>query len=443
MVRDMTEGNPLKVIMLFAIPMFFGNIFQQIYNMVDTIVVGNFVGSTALAAVGSCGGPFNLVLSLVTGLTGGMGIVIAQYFGAKNHEMVKKSFVSAMAVSLLVGVVVTFVGVFLSRPLLTVMGTPEDIIEEAYTYLVIMFIGTIANCLYNGISGVLRALGNSVVPLIILIVASLLNVVLDLLFVLGFDMGVAGVAYATVLSQLISAIVCLIYAFIKIPQLRIGREDFKMDWTVVREIVRIGVPTALSSCGVSISVMFMQTAINAYGSTSVAAYTIGNKAEFVCMGLAYSIGLSVGTFCGQNIGARRYDRVKKGMHAGYIIALTYSVAMGLVMFFGADILSKLFTQDADVIVLSKLCIRILSFFVPALGLIFVFQNFLRSAGDITPTVWMSVMEIIARSVLAFTFSALWGFVGILWSTPVGWVASMAIGYFRYRSGKWKAKIQVE
>ena len=442
MVKNMTEGKPMRVIMLFAIPLFFGNIFQQIYNMVDSIVVGKYVGATALAAVGACSGPFSLILSLVSGLTGGMAIVIAQYFGAKNREMVKKSFISAMAVSLAAGVLVTIVGVLLSRPLLVIMGTPADIIDSAYTYLVIMFIGTIANCLYNGMTGVLRALGNSVVPLVILIITSLLNVALDLLFVLAFDMGVAGVAIATVISQLVSAIVCIIYAFMRIPELRFGWEDCKLDWTVVREIIRIGVPTALSTCGVSISVMFLQSAINAHGSTVMAAYTIGNRVEMLCMGLGYSIGLSVGTFCGQNIGARLYDRVKKGMNAGYVICLTYTILMALVMFIGADPLGKLFTTETDVLLISRHCIRILAPFVPVLGMIFIFQNFLRSAGDIAPTVWMSVAEIVARSVLAFVFSALWGYYGIFWSTPVGWVATMLIGYLRYRSGKWKAKIKV-
>lgn len=443
MVKNMTEGKPMRVIMLFAIPLFFGNIFQQIYNMVDSIVVGKYVGATALAAVGACTGPFSLVLSLVTGLTGGMAIVIAQYFGAQNGSMVKKAFISAMAVSLAAGVLVTIVGVLVARPLLTIMGTPADIIDDANVYLVIMFIGTIANCLYNGMTGVLRALGNSVVPLVILIITSLLNVVLDLLFVLGFDLGVAGVAIATVISQLVSAIVCIIYAFMKIPELRFGWSDCKLDASVAREIIRIGVPTALSTCGVSVSVMFLQTAINAHGSTVAAAYTIGNRVEMLCMGLGFSIGLAVGTFCGQNIGARKYDRVKQGMNAGYIICLTYTIAMALVMFLGAVPLGKLFTNEAEVLFIAKNCIRILAPFVPVLGLIFIFQNFLRSAGDIAPTVWMSIAEIAARSILAFTFSALWGYYGIFFSTPVGWVATVIIGYSRYRSGKWRAKIKVE
>lgn len=440
MVRDMTSGSPMKAITLFAVPMFVGNVFQQIYNMVDSIVVGNFVGSQALAAVGTCGGAFNLILALIVGLTNGMSVVIAQYFGARDYQMVKQTFISAIIVNLSVGIGVTAVGVLLSRPLLLVLGTPEDIMEDAVTYLTIMFLGTLANCMYNGMAAVLRALGDSLIPLLILVVASLLNVGLDLLFVLSFGMGVAGVALATVLSQLISAVLCVIYVFIKLPMLRFGKKEFHADRAVVREMVRIGVPAAFSSAGVSISVMFMQRAINSYGSTVIAAYTSGNRAEQLGMCLSFSIGASVGTFCGQNIGAKNFDRVRRGLHAGYIICLSYTVVVGVLMFIFSDFLSRLFSSDPTVIAISSECIRVVALFAPMLGFVFLFQNFLRSAGDVTPTVWMSISEIVARSVLAFTFSALFGYHGIWWATPVGWTGSALIGYLRYRSGKWRRKV---
>lgn len=442
MVRDMTTGKPLKVITAFAVPMFVGNIFQQIYNMVDSVVVGNFVGADALAAVGSCAGAFNLVLALIVGLTGGTSVVIAQYFGAQNHEMVKKTFISAVIVNGVAGVVLTFAGVILARPLLIILGTPGDIIEEAHIYLVIMFLGTLANCMYNGMSAVLRALGDSVIPLIILVIASLLNVALDLLFVMAFGLGVAGVAIATVLSQLISAVVCVVYVFRRLPMLRFQKNEFHAQGDIVKEIVRIGFPAALSSSGVSISVMFMQRAINAYGSTVIAAYTIANRGEQIGMCLSYSIGIAVGTFCGQNIGARDFERVKKGLQTGYFISLGYTVAVGAVLLLLAEPMAGFFNPDPEVIYISAQCIRVTTIFAPVLGLVFVFQNFLRSAGDVTPTVWMSIMEIAARSFLAFLFSWLWGYPGIWWATPVGWMGSLLIGYVRYRTGKWKRKLKV-
>ncbi|MCD7868875.1 MAG: MATE family efflux transporter [Clostridiales bacterium] len=442
MAKNMTVGTPVKTITLFAIPLFIGNVFQQFYNMVDSVVVGNFVGSDALAAVGSCTGAFSLLLSLITGLTGGMSVIVAQYYGAGNQKMVKRTFISSTIVILGVGVGITAVGVVLSRPLLVLLGTPDNILEAAVTYLSILFLGTLANCLYNGMPSLLRALGDSLTPLIILVMASLLNVVLDLWFVIGFGLGVAGVAIATSLAQLISALVSIVYVFRKMPELRFSGKEFHAEKDIVREIVRIGFPAALSSCGVSISVMFMQRAVNAYGSTVMVGYTIGNRAENIGFCLSYSIGLAVGTFCGQNIGAREYERVKKGMRAGCLLALGYTLAVAAVFYLLARPLAGIFTSEAEVIDVAISYIYVSTAFAPVLGLVFVFQNFLRSAGDVTPTVWMSLMEILARSLLAFLFSWLFGYTGIWWATPIGWTLSLALGFFRYRTGKWKEKLTV-
>lgn len=442
MVRDMTQGNPLKVMTIFAIPMFIGSVFQQVYNLVDSMVVGKYVGDQALAAVGVCGGAFSLIISLISGLTGGTSVVMAQYFGAGNKEMVKKTFLSATIVNLLAGVLLTVAGVMLAKPLLWIIDTPEDIMEEAVTYLSIMFLGVLANCLYNGMSAVLRALGDSITPLAVLIICSLLNVALDMLFVLGFNWGVAGVAVATILSQLISAAACIAYALYRMPMLRFHMTELRLQKAVVMDIVRIGIPAALSTSGVSISVMFMQRAINEYGTKVIAAYTIANRGEQVGMCLAFSIGMAVGTFCGQNIGARNFERVKTGMHIGYLISVAYALMVAAVLIVFARPLASLFNHDPQVLDIAVGCIYVTMIFAPVLGLVFVFQNFLRSAGDVSPTVWMSVTEIVARSALAFLFSWLWGYFGIWWATPVGWLASLLIGWVRYRSGKWKARLKL-
>lgn len=437
MTNDMTRGKPLAAITRFAIPLFIGSIFQQVYNVVDSIVVGQFVGARALAAVGTCAGAFNLLIALISGLTGGMGVVTAQYFGAGKTDSVRKTFVSSTIVILLTGLLISVAGVLLARPLLRALSTPQDVMEDAVVYLTILFAGTLANCLYNGISAVLRSLGDSVMPLVILVAASLMNVILDLLFVIGLDMGVAGVAVATVLSQLLSALGCIVYVFQKLPILRFGLRELRCDGPILRELLRIGFPTALSSCGVSLSVMFMQRSINAYGSTVMAGYTIGNRAEAVGMCLAFSIGMAVGTFCGQNLGARKLDRVRQGLRVGYGLSIGYAVTVAVLILLFARPLAGIFTPDEAVLDIAVTNMRITAFFLPMLGLIFVYQNFLRSAGDVAPTVWMSVTEIVARSVLAFLFSSLFGYVGIWWVTPIGWTASVLIGYFRYRSGIWE------
>ena len=441
MTNDMTRGKPLAAITKFAIPMFVGSVFQQVYNMVDSIVVGQFVGPQALAAVGTCAGAFNLLIALITGLTSGMSVVTAQYFGAQKQDFVRKTFISSTIVILLTGAAVSVAGVILARPLLLALNTPEDVIDDAVLYLTILFAGTLANCLYNGISAVMRSLGDSVMPLVILVAASLLNVVLDLVFVIVLDMKVAGVAVATVLAQLVSAAVCLVYVFRRIPMLRFGLRELRCDGAIIRELLRIGFPVALSSCGVSLSVMFMQRAINAYGSVVMAGYTIGNRAENVGMCLAFSIGMAVGTFCGQNVGAGKFDRVRQGLRVGYGLSIGYAVTVAVLILIFARPLAGIFSPDEEVLDIAVVNMRITAFFLPMLGLIFVYQNFLRSVGDVAPTVWMSVTEIVARSVLAFLFSALFGYVGIWWVTPIGWIASVLIGFFRYRSGVWEKRFE--
>lgn len=441
MTNDMTRGKPLAAITKFAIPMFVGSVFQQVYNMVDSIVVGQFVGPQALAAVGTCAGAFNLLIALITGLTSGMSVVTAQYFGAQKQDCVRKTFISSTIVILLTGAAVSVAGVILARPLLLALNTPKDVIDDAVLYLTILFAGTLANCLYNGISAVMRSLGDSVMPLVILVAASLLNVVLDLVFVIVLDMKVAGVAVATVLAQLVSAAVCLVYVFRRIPMLRFGLRELRCDGAIIRELLRIGFPVALSSCGVSLSVMFMQRAINAYGSVVMAGYTIGNRAENVGMCLAFSIGMAVGTFCGQNVGAGKFDRVRQGLRVGYALSIGYAVTVAVLILIFARPLAGIFSPDEEVLDIAVVNMRITAFFLPMLGLIFVYQNFLRSVGDVAPTVWMSVTEIAARSVLAFLFSALFGYVGIWWVTPIGWIASVLIGFFRYRSGVWEKRFE--
>lgn len=443
MVRDMTKGSVLKAITLFAIPLFIGAVFQQIYNAVDTIVVGRYVSAFALGAVGSCAGTFNLIIALMTGLSGGAGVLLAQHFGAKDEEMVKKTFINTIIVMLVVGIILTIIGTLCARPLLILLKTPEEQMEYAVSYLTVMCLGILANCLYNGISAVLRALGDSVTPLIALIIASLLNVGMDILFVVVFGWGVVGVAVATVLAQLISAIFCIVYMFIRLPMLRFRIKDIVIETELIIDIAKIGVSTALSSVGVSLSVMFMQRAINSCGPAVVSGYTVANKAENICMCLAFSIGMSVGMFCGQNIGAKEYDRVKKGYRIGCLVAFLYGAIVAVFVIAFAGPLAAVFSTDPEVVDVAKEVIYVTMGFGPVLGLVFVYQNFLRSAGDIAPTVIMSVMEMVARSVLALVFVRIWGRMGIWWVTPIGWTACMIFGFIRYQSGAWKKKILVK
>lgn len=441
--QDMTKGKPIGMIIRFAIPMFIGTVFQQLYNMVDSIVVGRFVGAGALAAVGACAPAYSLIIALIMGLTVGASVIISQNFGAGDDEKVKQSYCSSLIVVFVAGILLMIIGLLVTIPLLRILGTPEELVADCSHYMWIMCIGILATCLYNGMAAFLRAIGNSVIPLVALIIASAMNIVLDLFFVLALGMGVPGVAIATILAQLVSGIFCLVYVNYKMPQYRLSWKEMRPQRDMVVDMIRIGAPAALSSSIVSISTMFLQRAVNAYGTDVIAAYTAGNRTEQICFCLSYAIGTAVGTFCGQNVGAKKLDRVIEGLHAGYIITLVYNVVIGAAAFIGAKYVLLIFTKDPVVIEIGIGLVRVTTLFAPVLGLVFVFQNFLRNVSDIKPTVWMSMAEVIARGALGFVFSALFGYAGIWWATPVGWTGSMLIGYARYRSGKWKEKCHLD
>ena len=442
---NMTEGKPFGLIMRFALPLFIGSVFQQVYNMVDSIVVGQFVGKNALAAVGGCGAAYNLIIALVTGFSTAASVLLAQAYGSGDNEQVRKSFATSIAMIMATGGALMAVGLASCGELLYLLGTPSDVLPDATIYLRTICAGVLATSLYIALSSCLRAVGDSVTPLVALIVASLLNVTLDVLFVVSFGMGVFGVAIATVISQLVSGLYCLVYALCRTEAFHFRREELGgnvfIDRAIIREIFRIGIPSALSSAIVVISAMFMQRAVNQFGSDAAAAYAAGNRTEQIFMCLSFSIGMAIGTFCGQNIGAREYERVKAGMRCGYLINLIYTVVMGVIMFFFAPQVIGIFTDSSQVVKIGVPMVRITAVFAPVLGFVFIFQNFLRSASDIAPTIWMSGCEIGARSVLSFVFAALAGYFGVWWATPIGWTGSALIGLLRYRGGKWKIKCE--
>ena len=440
--QDMTQGPIYRSIIAFAIPLFIGNIFQQLYNMVDAMVVGRFVGLQALAAVGASASSYNLIIAIILGIASGASVVIAQIFGSGDREHLRKAYITTWKILLYAGLGLMVIGFFCCGPLLKLLGTPEDVFADALIYVRYMVIGILATCLYNGMSSFLRSVGNSLTPLIALVISSLLNVGLDILFVLAFHMGVAGVALATVISQLVSGLYCLVYIHRKMPEMSFSLREFRMDTDVAKEMIRIALPSTFSTIVVTVSTMFIQAAVNQYGSTVVAAYTIGGKVEHIGFCLAYSIGLAAGVFCGQNIGARNMERTRKGFCAGMVIALAYSVLVGLVMLLLAGPLTSLFSDDAEVMRIAVPLIRIEASFSPVLCVVFVFQNFLRNVSDVRPTVVMSFAEILSRGILPFVLSSWMGYYGIWWATPVGWTLSMIIGFVRYRSGKWKDKAAV-
>ena len=308
-VKDMTEGNPTELLLTFMLPMVVGNVFQQLYNMVDSMIVGKYVGADALAAVGATGSLNFLIFSLCGGMANGIGIIISQYFGAGNDNGVKKAIANAVYIMTASALLMGVIGLVFSRKLLIFLNTPENILDDSVLYMQIMCIGILAVGLYNCIAAILRAVGDSKTPLYFLIVASILNIALDLLFVKTFNMGVAGAGIATIISQLLAGIGSLAFAFIKNPYFKIGRDQMKAEKMIIAQCVRMGIPLAFQTSLIAISCVALQSVVNTFGSVVVAAFTATSRIEQLVQQPYNSLGMAVSSFTGQNIGAGKLDMV--------------------------------------------------------------------------------------------------------------------------------------
>jgi putative MATE family efflux protein len=444
-VKDMTSGSPAKLIIRFSIPMLIGNLFQQFYNMVDSIVVGRFVDSNALAAVGSTSSVVFLIIGLCFGLSSGISIIISQYFGAKDYDRVRKSFATAAYVIIGIAVILGIVGFCSSRWILELMNTPDTIIDQSDIYLKITFAGILGTACYNGMSAILRALGDSVTPLKFLIVASILNVALDLLFVIAFRWGVAGVAAATIISQLVSATGCIIYGFSKVKLLHISLKELRPDKDIFVKCIRLGLPVALQNALVSISMMALQGVINQYSETVIAACTVIARIEQLVLQPGVSVGTALAAFAGQNVGAGRIDRAKKGYYSATLMLSIFSLLMLPTMYFGGQYIMLLFTKKEfyDVVTVGVSGIRITCFFYIWVGQILVSRNFLSGTGDIKVVLGMGMTEVVFRILLAVVLTRFLGYPGIWWATGLNWVATSIVGITRVASGKWATKSIVQ
>ncbi|MEG2770367.1 MAG: MATE family efflux transporter, partial [Oscillospiraceae bacterium] len=348
MVNDMTKGNPTKLIISFTIPLLIGNIFQQFYNMVDMMVVGRFLGSNALAAVGSTGSLSFLVIGFVTGITGGFSVLVAQRFGANDEKGVRHATAMAVILSIVSTIVLTVASVLTTDFFLKLMNTTPDIYKDAHDYIIIIFAGVGASIFYNLISGILRALGDSKTPLYFLIVASILNIILDIVLIKYFAMGVSGAAVATVISQVVSGLLCLIYMAKRYTILRFQKGDWKLDLPLCKKHLQIGIPMAIQFSIIAIGAIILQGAINPMGADVVAAYTAGNKVEQLCTQPLASMGVTMATFCAQNLGAGNIDRIKLGMRKALIISMIFTVCgSAALLMFGRNIASIFFVDASE------------------------------------------------------------------------------------------------
>ena len=436
-VMDMTQGAIMPKLIAFGMPVLLGMLFQRIYNFADVYIVGRYLGDEALAAVSIAGSGMYLLFSLMMGLTTGVSVVISQYYGAGSEDKVRETFATSAVVALIATVLITAVSMLTAKPLLRALQTSDALLDDAYAYLMIIFAGAGCTMLYNWISAVLRSLGNSVVPLIFLIVSSVLNIVLDVVLIAVIPLGVAGAAIATVLSQAISGALCYIYALRILPQLRLSRRDLRMNPAIAKQILIFGVPTALQMSIISISDMTLQGKINTYSTELIVAYGVGFKVEGLGWQLAEAIGTAVGTFVGQNVGAGKYDRVRQGVRCAYVInAVCYGIFCPLVWLFAEPIM-RMFTQSALSVQYGMEYLRIFTLFFMVGGSMTIFHNVLRPAGDVKFTILMGVSEVVTRITFTFLFTALFGYKGLWWVSPLTWCCAVAIGAIRYYSGKWE------
>ena len=435
MTKDMTQGSPVKHILLFSIPLLIGNVFQQFYSMVDTIIVGRFVGVDALAAVGSTGSLVFLINGFALGLTSGFSVMVSQRFGANDEKGLRKAVSSSVVLCTALVIILTTISLIAAKPLLHLMNTPDNIFNDAYTYVAIIFAGIITTVAYNMMASILRALGDSKSPLYFLIISSILNIVLDLVFIINFKMGVAGAAYATIISQGVSAVLCFIYILKKYAILKLSRKDYNVKKSMYIRHLKIGIPMALQFSITALGLITVQGALNVLGSTVIAAYTASSKALQLVMQPAVTYGVTMATYCGQNLGAKRYDRIKDGVNKAVKISIITSIIAGIVLIsFGTQFV-KLFIENpnAQIIAYSKQVLTISGIFFIPLGLIFIFRNALQGIGESFVPMMAGVAELGARALVAFTLPAFWGFFGICLADPIAWIAAsvpLALYYHR-------------
>lgn len=438
---DMTKGSPVRLILTFSIPLIIGNIFQQFYNMVDSIVVGNFVGANALGAVGACGSLNWLFFSLSSGLGIGIGVIVSQFYGAKRFDQVSATIANSFYVLVSTALVVSILCFAITPAVLRLLNTPDDIINDSITYMRTTCIGIVAISLYNGVSSILRALGDSKTPLYFLILSSVCNVLLDLLFVIAFGWGVFGVAFATIISQALSAVVSLIYSFKKIPYFRLTKEQMKPNFSIIKTSYRLGVPIALQSSMIAVSCVVLQSVVNRFGSTVVSAFTITNRIEQLINQPYNSLGTALTTYAGQNIGAGDTKRVKLGFKKSIYIVAVFSAIMIPVMFLFGKNIAGLFVKETDVIELGASALRITSVCYFFLGMIYIPRGILNGCGDAAFSMINGLAEVVCRLLFSSVLTRIpkIGYWGIWITTGLTWLVVSIVCLLRYASGKWKQK----
>ncbi len=435
----MTEGVIWKQLVYFAIPLVIGNLFQQLYNTVDSIVVGNFVSKQALAAVGSTGPIINTLVGFFMGLATGASVVISQYYGARDNKNLRLAVHTTLIMTFVLSIIFTFAGIAIVPYMLRFMKTPEDVFAESAAYLRIYFVGVSGLMFYNIGSGILRAIGDSRRPLYFLCFSSVINIGLDLLFVLKFNMGIAGVAYATIIAQFASAVLVLVVLSNKSEPYGIVWRELRLSKPILKVIIRVGMPAGLQQAVTSFSNVFVQSYINAFGSSCMAGWTSYSKIDQFVMLPMQSLSLASTTFVGQNLGARQLDRAKKGMRTSLYMAIGTTVGLAVLLNIFASQLLQLFNQEPEVLHYGLIFVRFMSPFYVLCCWNQIFSGALRGAGDSTgPMVILLSSFVVFRQIYLFIASRLFDSIYVTaLAYPMGWLLCSLLVYIRYRKGKWE------
>lgn len=441
MKTDMTKGNPMKIILLFSIPVLMGNLFQQFYNMVDTIIVGQYLGSDALAAVGSTGCLMFLVLGFANGIAQGFGVMVSHAFGAKNEKLLKHYVALAIMLTVIVSTILTIPTVLASKQFLIWMNTPDNILDMADAYIKVIFAGIFCTMSYNVASGLLRSIGDSKTPLYFLIFSSVLNIILDIFFIVVVKTGTAGAAYATVISQGISALLCFIVMFRKYDILRTKKDDYYMDLNGVSHMLCIGIQMALNYSITAIGTMIFQASVNVFGSQVVAAFTAASKVNNIATQTMPTLGTAAATYCGQNLGAGKYERIFKGMKACFWICIGCALSAAAINCFVGPHMIGWFIKSptATDIDYAMRYLYIASVFMLPLAWIFAYRNGLQGLNRGLVPMLSGIMELAARAAAIAILAKPFGYIGVCYADPAAWVSTGILLIVTYYVWEWRTK----
>ena len=450
--QDMTKGSVFGVLVKFSVPLLIGNIAQQLYSTVDSIVVGKYVGDNALAAVGASGPIINLLLVLFMAISTGVGIQVAQFHGARDKRTLASAVGGAITWIIVAGALIMALGIPLAGPLLALIDTPAEIFDMSRSYLVISFIGIIGSGLYNIISGILRGMGDAMYPLIFLLVATVINIVLDLLFVAGFGWGVPGVAWATIIAQAISAVLCVWRMFAMRDKLNLKASDLKPNGALSKQLFRLGLPAGVTQAVMSLSMVFVQSLVNKIGVDMAAVNVIIMRVDGFAMMPNFTFGLAMATFVGQNIGAKQIKRVDEGIKACMTLALSVSVVLVLCLVLFGHNLMGLFSNTERILDLGAYGLRVLAVGYVAVAFSQVLSGVLRGAGDTMPGMWISLIcTVVIRVPLAYILAALTASPewpaghpnAIFFSLLVNWVIGALLNTWAFFKRDWRSRSLVD